>query len=351
MSATSIARRVTGVFAAVVALSAPILAHDPGLSSSTVDVDGDRVDVVVRIHADGTSGPGIPGIPGIPDGLVEVTAGGRSLDPVGAPTFVRLEGQEAEEGEVHVVRSAYRGLGADEGLSIRVRFLASLPDGHRHFVRVLGDRRGTTLLESTRDTFTSEPSSREDIGRSPSFGGFFRLGVLHIVTGYDHLLFLLALLLGCASLGAIARIVTVFTIAHSVTLVVASLGLVTLPASVVEPIIAASIVYVAVLALLEPGSARREPLVLTFVFGLVHGLGFAGMLGPLLPPDGGIVVPLVSFNLGVEAGQLALSALALPVLLRLRRAESVRRVALPIGAMALASIGLYWLVERTVLAV
>ncbi|HVJ66913.1 MAG TPA: HupE/UreJ family protein [Caulifigura sp.] len=176
---------------------------------------------------------------------------------------------------------------------------------------------------------------------------FFLLGIEHILTGYDHLLFLTALLLTCSSLREAAAIITCFTIAHSVTLALAALDVVSLPGKIVEPAIAASIVYVAVENLwTKPVVWRRA--VITFVFGLVHGLGFASVLKEIglgrLP--GGVVWPLVRFNLGVETGQLAVAAALLPVLTLVRRSKRLREGAVVIGSVAIAVCGAYWLVVR-----
>ena len=184
-------------------------------------------------------------------------------------------------------------------------------------------------------------------------------GMEHIYTGYDHVAFLLALLLVSVIVveaGALRRrrlreaapyvvkIVTAFTIAHSLTLILAGLEIVSLPSRFVESAIAASIVYVAVenLSVLEPG--HRWPL--TFAFGLVHGLGFASMLRPLLPATD-VVVPLLLFNVGVELGQLSIVLVVLPILWLLARdAARYRRLVVVGGSALIAALSLLWLVER-----
>jgi len=176
-----------------------------------------------------------------------------------------------------------------------------------------------------------------------TFREFFRLGVEHIWTGYDHLLFLLALLLPGGTLGQIAGIVTAFTIAHSITLSLATLGVVRLPPAPVEIAIAASIVYAAAHSLLA--SAREHRWRITFGFGLIHGFGFAAVLRESGLPPGGMALPLVSFNLGVEAGQLAIVIVAVPLLalgLRGRAARPLRRGL----AWAIIAAGVFWMSER-----
>jgi hypothetical protein len=186
-------------------------------------------------------------------------------------------------------------------------------------------------------------------------------GVEHIFTGYDHIAFLCGLLLFAAivatgpgawearglkrgSLYAL-RIVTAFTVAHSLTLIAAALGLFDLPSRLVESAIAASIVYVAAENLWVREAKHRW--VLAFAFGLIHGLGFASMLRPLLPPRD-VVVPLLEFNLGVELGQLCIVLVLYPVLhvYAQRDATRYRRVALVGGSVATGLLGAVWLAER-----
>src|SRR5206468_12921320 len=148
----------------------------------------------------------------------------------------------------------------------------------------------------------------------PSFGGYLRLGIEHILTGADHLLFLLGLLVVCRRLRTVAQIVTCFTVAHSLTLALAVLHVVAVPSRMVEPLIAATIVAVAFENLVRPEEPDRlwvGRLATALVFGLVHGLGFATALAQtgLGAAGASIAAPLVAFNLGVEVGQLAVAAL------------------------------------------
>jgi hypothetical protein len=178
----------------------------------------------------------------------------------------------------------------------------------------------------------------------PRLVGFVRLGVEHILTGYDHLLFLFALLIGASSLWRVLGIASMFTLAHSITLSMAVLGLVNAPAAVVEPLIALSIIWVAVENMLGEGRAWHR-LAVAFVFGLVHGLGFADVLTPLDLRGWSLFRALADFNLGVELGQAIAICLVLPIMLligRLARAVLVYRYA----SLAVAAAGAYWLVER-----
>ena len=176
------------------------------------------------------------------------------------------------------------------------------------------------------------------------------LGMEHIFTGYDHIAFLLGLLLVAATFGLrgglryTLGIVTAFTVAHSVTLIAAGLGLVRLPARVVEPAIALSIAYVAVENLVVRDPKHRW--LLTFGFGLVHGFGFASVLQEIGLPPSGVVPSLVSFNVGVELGQLCVVAAVAPLLLwlvpRLGWTARVRRL----GSVTLLALSSLWFFER-----
>ncbi|GAA5171685.1 hypothetical protein GCM10025770_36710 [Viridibacterium curvum] len=191
-------------------------------------------------------------------------------------------------------------------------------------------------------------------GKESSFSEFLALGIEHILTGYDHLLFLAALLIVCRQLRTALIIITAFTLAHSITLALAALDIVQLSGRLVEPVIAATIVFVGLENLWRARRSEQElrgRWVLTFVFGLMHGFGFAGALRESGLPPGGmeLIAPLLAFNLGVETGQLAVAAVFLPLLFWLRRfAWFNQRVLMP-ASILVALAGLWWLLERTVL--
>ena len=189
------------------------------------------------------------------------------------------------------------------------------------------------------------PETTVEIGREPAQGSpFFRLGIEHILTGYDHLLFLLALLLRGGRLLSLLKIITAFTVAHSITLALAVLGVVTIPGRVIEPAIAASIVWVALENLLRRDAPSQRWLV-SFVFGLVHGFGFASAIEPLALPPARLALALLGFNLGVEAGQAFVVMLLLPLLLWMRGRSWEPRV-VRAASIGVAAIGLAWLVQR-----
>lgn len=182
---------------------------------------------------------------------------------------------------------------------------------------------------------------------TPPFRAFFVLGVEHILSGIDHLLFLAALLLGIRRFEGVVGVITYFTLAHSVTLALAALELVTVSSRVVEPLIALSIIAVCCDNLVRR-EHEKDRWWLAGAFGLFHGFGFAGALRETGLAHGGaeLAVPLLSFNLGVEAGQLAAAAVVLPVLFLARRWQSWPRYGSPAVSCGVIVISGYWLVQR-----
>jgi hypothetical protein len=199
--------------------------------------------------------------------------------------------------------------------------------------------------------FAFSPESREAaLSLEKATGGFVsfvRLGVEHILTGWDHLLFLLVLLLRGGHWLSLAKIVTAFTLAHSLTLALAALDVVVLPARLVEAVIALSIALVAAENLfLRPVVVRRW--LVSFCFGLVHGFGFSAALRDLGLPARGLLLSLFGFNTGVELGQALVVALALPALALVRKSRWERRVIWSSSA-AILLVGVVLFVERAFL--
>lgn len=245
-------------------------------------------------------------------------------------------------------------------LVLIARKLGELPPGHREFV-MIADEHGSTItkkLLSARDNTLEVPlaaaPTAEDTGQlsSPTFRGFFILGVEHIWTGYDHILFLLALLVVSRSFRSSVAIISCFTLAHSLTLALSTLDFVQLPNALVEPLIAASIIVVGVENLWRRGAEPRGRWVLTFAFGLIHGFGFASVLRDIGLGRGGegVAMPLFSFNLGVEVGQIAIAAIVLPLLWQASKQEKFIRLAVPALSALVAFAGFCWLLDRTLLA-
>jgi len=175
------------------------------------------------------------------------------------------------------------------------------------------------------------------------------LGIRHILTGYDHMLFLISLLMLGGGLRSLLKIVTAFTVAHTVTLSLAALNILALPSRLVESGIALSIAYVAAENLWRREHATRSRWVVTFSFGLIHGLGFAAILKEMALSRGNLMLSLVSFNFGVELGQIAVVATAFLCLRALATSvwESTARRWVSAGA---AAVGIVWFIQRAFLA-
>ncbi|HSX61238.1 MAG TPA: HupE/UreJ family protein [Tahibacter sp.] len=210
--------------------------------------------------------------------------------------------------------------------------------------------------DAARQTFDAAGASRWR-----AFAGYVGDGVFHIAIGYDHLLFLVVLLLPAvldrqrrewrplprapAAIVAVLKIVTAFTLAHSVTLSLATLGLVQLPSRLTEALIALSVLLTALDNLVPFLPARRW--IVAFAFGLVHGFGFASVLADLELPRSVLALSLVGFNLGVELGQLAVVALLMPLAWLLRQTVLYRPLVLRGGSLGILLLAAGWFVERS----
>jgi hypothetical protein len=197
--------------------------------------------------------------------------------------------------------------------------------------------------ESREARVTIAPTAESTRGA----GSFFLLGIEHILTGYDHLLFLLALILRGGNIWSLLKIITAFTLAHSITLALAALNIVMLPERLIEATIALSIAYVAAENLFMRHAVSHR-WVVAFVFGLVHGFGFSNVLRELGLPKQGLVLSLLNFNLGVEAGQAIAVVIAVPLLMWLRRYRWEPRAVTTMSVVVLL-FGLVLFVDRTVL--
>ncbi|MBF4616327.1 HupE/UreJ family protein [Curtobacterium sp. VKM Ac-1376] len=225
------------------------------------------------------------------------------------------------------------------------------------------DRKGSATLDASQPSFSTEQSAGE------RFWEFFRLGAEHLLFGIDHILFLVALIAGSRRLREVVYTASAFTIAHSITFILAALGVVSPPAIVVEPLIALSIAAVAgwYLWRLWRRRSRADELVVgdhghfsldragwtrlavVFAFGLIHGLGFAGALGIHEAFSWQLLVSLLVFNVGIEAVQLAIIVIVFPPLSLLRR--KAHRVSLWVTGAVTAGVflmGMIWFVERVV---
>lgn len=349
---------------AVLALAGALRAgaHDPGLSSADLRLFPDRleahltfargdVETLLLLDTDG-------------DGAVspaELAAAQPQLDALAAAMLAvradeqtvaaRQPGSELDTTNNVHFRATYP-LRAPRMLVVHSALIDRMPPGHRQFT-TLYEGGGTALAEMllSAEQDVIEADLGELFPQTHTFTDFLKLGVEHIVTGYDHLLFLFGLLIVVPRARTAVLIITCFTVAHTITLGAATLGWVSMNPGIVEPLIAATIVYVGVENLLKPEGPRWRWL-LTLAFGLIHGFGFAGVLVELgvSRARGGVALPLFAFNLGVELGQIAIAAVVLPGLWWLRRFGWFGRCAVPGASVFLILIGAWWLLERTVLA-
>ena len=250
---------------------------------------------------------------------------------------------------------------AATALTVDYRLLFDLDPQHRGLVRAVAPSFETSVVLSADARIATIAATGSALAQ---FGAYLREGVLHIGGGVDHVLFLVSLLLPAvlvrrriggrkawapvdgfgSAFVDVAKIVTAFTLAHSITLTLAALDLVVLPSRFVETAIALSVVLAALNNLFPVVHHGRW--IAAFAFGLVHGFGFAGALADLGLPREGLALSLAAFNLGVEAGQLAIVVLFLPAAFALRATLAYRRYALGAGSLAIVAVAAVWFAER-----
>jgi hypothetical protein len=372
------------------AIATPALAHKssdaylqlepiPGGHALRLDVALRDLDTVIDLDTDGDSrltwGEVRAAWPAI-EAYAQERVGVDGCRWAAAPPSEGPEGHRLER-RADGVYAVLRWRGACEGAGaprLRYALFADVDATHRGLARVRTADGGTALsvLDPRRDAANAVPAGRAAAGATPSAAedgpttatGFLREGVHHIVTGYDHVLFLLVLLLPAvlrrdegpgerrwrpvARIGEavwpIVGIVTAFTAAHSITLALAALGHVRLPGWFVEPAIAATIVLAAI-DNIRPIFPVRRPVV-AFVFGLIHGFGFAGVLAELALPAADFALALLLFNVGLELGQLAIVAVAMTLLFALRDWPKYVAVVVRGGSVLAMAVAAIWLVER-----
>jgi hypothetical protein len=352
--------------AALAAAAGPAGAHQTSVKYVDVTVEGRRATVALTV------------------------APGDVTEPLGLAPDARPAAAEAAVPAVAAYVAGWLAIGSDPGAPCPAGPPAAIVDADARFVvvrwqvacaadlaRIALDFRAFFAVDARHEAIVTvhapdtrgeavavratDPVLRVQAGEAIGLAGWIAAGIDHIWEGRDHVSFVIALLLvvmlvrrgdgwdvrpPVATLRRTATIVTAFTVAHSLSLIAASLGWVRLPGRLVESLIAVSILYTAIENLVRPDVRWR--FALTFGFGLVHGLGFASVLAVLLPPDH-VIAPLLGFNLGVEIGQLVIVATALPLVWLAARelgAERYRRGAMPVLSVALAALAIKWLIER-----
>jgi hypothetical protein len=353
----------------------PVLAHKPSDSYLTLAVDGDHIagqwDIALR-DLDFALGLDANQDGDITWGEVkakhaDIAAYALSrlrLGPLSAPCPIRAVEQLVDnhsDGAYTVLRFDATCAAAPKTLTVDYRLFFDLDPQHRGLVRL--EYQGTTRAGILSAEQPEQKFTLAELSKWAQFEDYGREGVWHIWTGFDHILFLLSLLLPAvlvrsrspgrrweaaqgfrAAFVDVVKVVTAFTLAHSITLSLAALGVVSLPSRWVESAIALSVVLAALNNLCPVVYQKRWGI--AFCFGLIHGFGFASVLADLGLPQESLLLALVAFNLGVELGQLAIVAVFLPVAYALRATGLYQRVIFVYGSGAIALVALVWLVQR-----
>jgi len=337
-------------------------AHTVGISRGTYRVIGTTVEAEL-IFARPELSTAIPQLDANLDGTlseVEVT-GARSaiattivqnvaIRTLTAPCAGTLQETALTEEDGLFIRSTYQCDTAVQPLSFSLPFLEALTHGHRHIVTATA---ADTTLQVVAYTGHADfqLSSTHSIQEPPTTSGavgwsFFHLGIEHILTGYDHLVFLLGLILVGQHLRPLLAAITAFTVAHSLTLGLAVLNVWAPSPTLIEPAIALSIAYIGIENWFVTDIDRRW--LVTLPFGFIHGFGFAGALGEISLPSAQIPLALATFNLGVEAGQIAALAVVFPLVLWLHRQSWFAEFGVRGVSAGIALAGGWWFVTRVV---
>ncbi|HEY3826194.1 MAG TPA: HupE/UreJ family protein [Bryobacteraceae bacterium] len=339
--------RSAAILLGLAVLAGSAFAHDVSRSDSKVEIRGREVRVALSLNIKELQNPSLPSDSiDLNKEIEPVFEAVRSHFIVRSPAFPvesRLESYSVLGGPLIQLRILYLFEQDVTALEVKSTLFEIMPAGHQHMMNV---RLNGTLHEAILDSRTQEATfSGVETTRLQTVWRFVRLGVEHIFTGYDHLAFLLGLLVATTTLGSLVKIITSFTIAHSITLALATFNLVMLPSRLTESLIALSIGYVAAENLLDFRAMKRY--YITFLFGLVHGFGFSSVLREMDLPKSSLALSLFSFNAGVEIGQITFVVLIFPLVQDLVSSGWKRlKPAVSIGVACLAA---YWFVQRAFL--
>jgi hydrogenase/urease accessory protein HupE len=348
-------------------------AHAIGLSTGEYAATGESVSVKLAF-ARGEVASVLPRLDENRDGHVtafEVESAKKDLEAnvlarvhvtqAGAACTPALLGAALTEQDGLTVDGRFDCASKDKPFDIDVTLLDDLSHGHRHVARAIGTTTHDEVLYKGHSSFTIAQSADAAGGAAPAPSAatapaaaapsqssaawsFFKMGIEHILTGYDHLVFLFGLVLLRARVKELLAVVTAFTVAHSITLAIATLGIFTPSPRFVEPAIALSIAYVGIENFFVKDASKRWRI--TFPFGLIHGFGFAGALQEINLPHAQIPTALVTFNLGVEAGQLFAMSLVLPMVMLIRQKDWFEPQGVRVLSGAVALAGGVWFVMR-----
>jgi hypothetical protein len=367
-----IRRLISATLLLLVFWSAPACAHKPSDSYLTLSVKGSTVDVqwdialrdldfAIGLDQDGNGELTWDEVRAHHGAIAAYAMARLKLASGGRDCPLRM-GQhlldDHSDGTYAVLRMSAQCAGAVSALDIDYRLLFDVDPQHKGLLSLRHDGQVTTAIFAPGQE--RQVLRLSGVSRWRQFGDYVRNGIWHIWIGYDHILFLLSLLIpavlvrdarGWSAVGGlraasldVLQIVSAFTVAHSITLTLATLGVVSLPSRFVESAIAASVVLAA-LNNVWPLLAGRRALV-AFLFGLIHGFGFASVLIDLGLPSGALALSLAGFNIGVEIGQLTIVAIFLPLAFLMRETFFYRKVVLLGGSAAIMMVALVWLTER-----
>jgi hydrogenase/urease accessory protein HupE len=343
--------------------AAEVRAHATQLSSSRLEIRGHVVDGLIEMNSRDLEVALAIRLAGT-DGMVARDLLTAATDALGRYVLsharvVQPGGGDACPGELAAVEPKQDHLIArvrwhcppvTGRLGYEVKLFHDIDAASRHMVSVTGDARLVGLLSASQPRMGLNEVSAD---RLTVFRHYLMAGVEHIAIGYDHIAFLVVVIVWGRRFWPLARVVTAFTIAHSITLSLAVLDVVRLPGALVETLIALSIVYVAVENFFVRNLERRGWI--TFLFGLIHGFGFASVLRDYGLPHDALLPALAAFNAGVEVGQLAIVLACLGLLLLVDRLGYPRGRADPGGrdprvvkavSGVVLMLGLYWTIER-----
>ncbi|MBK6918017.1 MAG: HupE/UreJ family protein [Deltaproteobacteria bacterium] len=324
-----------------------VVTHDAG---ATLDVTVDAVDAAVALGLPASASHArllgretlVRGW--LAGGITVSSDGGRCRGTAAAPEITAQDGRDALRVRIEVACPE-----PATGLRLRDETVFAEDPDHETFVAMAGGTGDVLRGERREIALATAPSAWR------TATAFVREGAVHLVTGYDHLLFLLSLVLSAGVLARreglrraardVAWVVTAFTLGHSISLVLAALGVVSLPSQLVESAIAASIIAVAALNVARPQARVAKPWI-AGAFGIVHGFGFSSVLADVGLPASHRAVALASFNVGIELAQLVFVTLVMLPLVWAAHHRRYQTVVVRGGSLAIAACGCVWLVER-----
>jgi hypothetical protein len=331
--------------------AAPLFAHDILRSDAKIEVRGNQVRATVTLNLFELTSPIVPGSPRATPAQLDASIAAifasfqhhYFLRSPAMPVRTTLGQYVLIDGNVVHMEATWDFADDITSLEVESRLDQIMPPGHKHFLAVrMGDTVQQAILagSDTQATFTGIA-----IPKWQTALRFIRLGIEHIFTGYDHLAFLLGLLVATSTIRSLVTVVTSFTLAHSITLALATFQLVALPSRLTESLIAVSIGYIAAENLLDFRLMKRY--YITFFFGLIHGFGFSNVLRDMDLPRSSLALSLFSFNLGVEIGQITFVLLIFPLVQDLMNSGWTRLK--PAVSACIGVLAVWWFVQRAFL--